>query len=259
MTKNKTLIQFLLIALPLLLAGQVKAEDVAAPQVESKRPAITTTVENNSDNAYATDLKAAEDLLKGISHQRAMNPKQTDKYVAREMQKVVRYNAFSKDMIPHSMDIVKKMKDPEGMMTDGNKMVKEDPKSWEGYDFIASSYFMKRDLDKAIENYKLARKYAPELQKDWYNYMLAGCYRAKKDPEAALKIYDEVISRNENWVAIKNSYFAASLMLIGKDNGRAVTYFENGLILCSEGEKASLARMCVKFSGLEKKPSVCGS
>jgi len=246
-------------ALPLLLAGPGKAEDVPAPQTEAKRPAITTSVENNTDNSYATDLKAAEELLKGISHQRAMTPKQSDKYVNKEMQKVVRYNAFSKDMIPHSMELVKKMKDPEGMLADGNKMVKEDPKSWEGYDFIASHYFMKKELDKAIENYLLARKYAPELQKDWYNYMLAGCYRAKKDSDRALKIYDEVISRNENWVAIKNAYFAASLMLIGKDNAKAVTYFDNGMLLCSQGEKASLTRMCTKFSGLEKKPAGCGS
>ncbi len=257
--RNKIkLIKLLLVAFPLLLAGRVNGETVAPMNAEPKpEPEVTAVEVDNSDNAFATDLNTAESLLRSMARQKIMSQKQSDVFVAKEMQKVIKFNAFSSQMMAHSTELIKKMSNPDGMIADGRGMVERDSASWKGYDYLASGSFMKQDVEKAIENYTLAQKYAPDLQKDWYKFMLGGCERARGDQTAALKLFDEVIAGNENWIAIKNAYLTASLMLIGKDNDKAVDYFEKGGKLCYPGEKAGLSRLCAKFSSLQKKPEAC--
>jgi len=256
----KTMILFAA-AFPLLAAAAAATGDVAVNQVENKPRAVNTTVDNTTDSAFTSDLKAAEDLLKGLSHERKLTPKQSGEYMAREMEKARKFYDFAKTtLIPHSMSLVKKMKDPDGMLAEGKAMVAQDPASWQGYDFVASGSLLKQDVDGAKENYEKALAAAPDFQKDWYRYMLAACYSAKKDPAKAIELYERIIARNENWIAVKNAYVAASLTLLGKDDGKAAAYFDRGFSLYTPGEQAMLlkAGLCDKFRNLEKGPEVCG-
>lgn len=260
MKNGRKIVKLLILVTPVFMAGVVMGNDVAVSQVEIKHAAVTTTVENHGDDAFAADLGAAEELLKRIARQRVFKPKQADAYVSHEMEKVMRFNTFSKTLMPHSFALIRRITDPDALLKDGRSMVARDPASWEGYDFLASGKLLKKDVDGAMENYELALKYAPDLQKDWYRYMLAGCYSAKNNPGKALELHDGVIARNENWVAIKSAYISASMMLINDNPAKAVDYFDKGMLLSTPGEKEVLykAGVCDKFRNLEKEPEICG-
>ncbi|HBB67765.1 MAG TPA: hypothetical protein DCZ93_10815 [Elusimicrobia bacterium] len=259
--KKEFIIQALLAAaFPLLGSLASAAVDVAVAQAENKPKAVNTTVDNTADSAFASDLKAAEDLLRGLSHERKMTPKQSSEYMAKEMERTRKYLAFAKStLVPHSMSIIKKMKDPDGLIGEGKAMVEKDAASWQGYDYVASGSLLKKDMDGAMTNFQKAHAAAPEFQKDWYQYMLASCYSGKKEPAKALELYEGVIERNDNWLAVKSSYMGASMLLLGKDNAKAVAYFDKGFSLYTPGEQAVLLKtsLCGKFKGLEKGPQAC--
>lgn len=247
--------------LALMAVSAARASDVAVEQAAAKPRAVSTTADNATDSAFASDLKAAEDLLKGLSHERKIPSKQTSEYVAREMEKARKFYAFARTtLLPHSLSMMGMMKDPEGMVAEGKRMLEADPSSWRGYDFVASGSLLKRDTAAAMENFEKALAAAPDFQKDWYRFMLAACHISKKEDGKALEYYEGVIERNENWLAVKNSYLSASLTLLGKDNGKAASYFDKGFSLYSQGEQAVILKtgICDKFKGLKKGPEVCG-
>lgn len=261
MKLHTEILKLLLAALPLLAASRVSAEGVKVERAGSKPSAVSVNADNNSDGAFASDLKGVEDLLKALSRERKMTPAQSGEYVAREMERTRKFFAFAKStLIPHGLALRQKMKDPDGLIADGKLMVEKDSGSWQGYDYLASGSLLKRDADGALKNYEKALAAAPALQKDWYSYMLAACYNAKQDPEKAMKLYEEIIEKNDNWLAVKNSYLGASMMLLGKDNLKAVAYFDKGFSLYSPGEQAALRKtsLCDKFRNLERGPEACG-
>lgn len=247
---------------PVLAGLSAAAEGVAVSQVENKPRAVSTTVDNTAESAFASDLKAAEDLLKGLSHERHMTPRQSGEYIAREMEKARKFYDFAKTTaIPHSADLRSRMKDPDGLIAEGGRMVEKDPQSWQGYDYVASGHYLKKDVDGAMENFEKAMKSAPGMQKDWYGYMLAGCYSYKKDNARALELYEGIIARSDNWVAVKSSYLGASRMLVSQDEAKAASYFDKGMTLCTPGERAALykAGACDKFKGLKTVPEACAA
>ena len=259
---RKIKIRMVLAAVAALLAvSAVRAAEVAVEQAAGKPGAVSTTVDNATDFAFASDLKAAEDLLKGLSHERKLPPGQTSEYVAREMEKARKFYAFARTtLMPHSLSMMSMMKDPGAMAAEGGKMVAADPSSWRGYDFLASGSLLQRDFDGAMANYQKALSFAPDFQKDWYRYMIAACHIAKKEDGKALEFYEGVIGRNENWLAVKSSYISASMTLLGKDDRKAASYFDKGFSLYTQGEQAVILKtgICDKFKGLEKGPEVCG-
>lgn len=236
------------------------AESVAQP--EKKPRAVHTTVDNTSDSAFAADLSAAEELLRGLSHEKKMTPRQSGEYMAREMEKARKFFEFARaTLVPHSMSIMKNMKNPDGLIAEGRSMVSADPSSWRGYDYLASGSLLKRDMDAALSNFEKAAASAPEFQKDWYRYMMGSCYIAKKEEGKALEYYEGVIKNNENWLAVKGAYLAAGMTLLGKDDGKAASYFDKGFLLHTPGEQAVILKtgICDKFRGLEKGPEACVS
>lgn len=260
MRNSKKLIVLLVTTFPLATALPVMATEVAAQQAESKPKPVSASVDNNGDGAFASDLKGAEDLLNGLSHERKMTQQQRGAFMAREMEKARKFYDFAKTtLIPHSMALVSKMKDPDKLVEEGKTMLEKDPNSWQGYDFVASGSMLKRDVDGAKANYEKALAAAPDMQKDWYRYMLAACYGAQKDADKAVELYEGIIARNDNWIAVKNSYMAASVTLVGKDDKKAVAYFDKGFQLYTPGEQGLLMKsgICDKFRGLEKGPEVC--
>lgn len=260
MKKNQKLTAIYLTAFPLLNAVALLAADVPVPQVAAKPQAVSATVDNNTDGAFASDLKGAEELLKGLSHERKMTPQQSGEYMAREMERAKKFYAFAKTtLIPHSMSLVGKMKNPDGMIAEGKLMVEKAPDSWQGYDFMATGSLLKRDVDAAKENYEKALKASPDMQKDWYRYMLAACYSAKSDTAKALALYEGIIAANGNWLAVKSSYLGASMLLLGRDNATSSAYFDKGFTLLTPGEQTVLMKsgICDKFRDLEKAPEAC--
>ncbi|MDO8805755.1 MAG: hypothetical protein Q7R35_15150 [Elusimicrobiota bacterium] len=258
---NKKTIKLLLTALPLLASGLVRAEGVAVGQAGAKTGAISAAADNNSDGAFASDLKGAEDLLRELSRERKLTPGLSGEYMARELERAKKFFAFAKStLIPHGFALRQKMSDPDGLIAEGKLMVEKNSASWQGYDYLASGSLIKRDVDGAKDNYEKALAAAPDFQKDWYRYMLAACYNVKKDPEKALALYEGIIEKNDNWLAVKNSYLGASMMLLGRDNGKAVSYFDKGFSLYAPGEQAALLKtsLCDKFRDLEKGPEACG-
>jgi tetratricopeptide (TPR) repeat protein len=191
-----------------------------------------------------------------------MTPAQSGEYLAREVERAKKFFAFAKStLIPHSTQLAQKMRDPDGLIKEGRQMVENAPGSWQGYDYMGSGHMMKRDLDVALENFDKALAAAPDMQKDWYRYMMATCYNAKKDSAKALALYDRIIAANDNWIAVKNSYIRASMMLIGRDNGKAADYFDKGMLLASRAERDAFyaAGVCGKFQGAEKGPEACSA
>jgi len=240
----------------------VAATEATAQPNAGKSAAVTTPIESETESAFASDLSAVQDLLKGISRERKMTPGQSKEYIAKEMEKARKFSEFAKTtLIPHSLEITKKMKEPDTLLAEGKAMVEKDGSSWQGYDYMASGSVLKNDLDGAMANFKKAAKYAPDLQKDWYNYMLGACYAGKKDDKKALGYYERVISRNDNWMAVKGAYLAASMTLVGKDPEKSVAYFDKGYSLHTQSEQAVLlkAGVCSKFQGLAKGPEACGN
>lgn len=259
MKNNLKLAALLLTAIP-LLAAAVTAADLAVPQAEARPKAVSVTVDNNSDGAFASDLKGAEELLKGLSHERKMNPEQSGRYMAKEMEKARKFFEFAKTTLaPHGLSIKSLMKDPDGMIAKGKELVEKDAASWQGYDYLASGSMLKRDLAGAKGNFEKALAAAPDFQKDWYRYMLAACYNMEKDPKKALELYEGIIEKNDNWLAVKSSYLGASIMLLGKDDKKAVAYFDKGFSLYTPEERVVLRRtsLCDKFRNLEKGPEAC--
>ncbi|OGR65883.1 MAG: hypothetical protein A2X31_00855 [Elusimicrobia bacterium GWB2_63_22] len=247
--------------LPLLAGAALASADVQVDQQQAGKPkAVSTSVDNASDSAFASDLKGAQDLLNGLSHERKLPPKQSAEYIAKEMERAREFFKYAKSTLaPHSLALVKMMKDPEGMTAKGKEMVEKDPASWQGYDYLATGTMLKQDAPGAIGYFEKALAAAPDFQKDWYRYMLAACYNAQKEPAKALETYEGIIVRNDNWFAVKNSYIGASMMLLGKDDAKAVAYFDKGFLLYTPGEQAVLKRgkLCGKFKSLEKGPAAC--
>lgn len=261
MKKNLILIAAVAALLPLPgLAGA--AADVAVQQVSKAPAAVNTSVENTGDSAFASDLKAAEDLLRGLSHERKMNPKQSVEYIAGQMARARKFYEFAKStLIPHSVEMSKMMKNPDEMIAKGKEMTEADRDSWQGYDYLASGTMLKKDYSGAREYFKKARAAAPDSQKDWYSYMLAACDIGLKDQEKALKTYEGIIARNDNWLAVKSSYMGASMLMAGKGDPKAAAYFDKGFSLYSPGEQAMLlkAGICGKFKGLAAGPEACAA
>ena len=243
-----------------LTAIPAAAAEMVVEKVSSKPRVMNTTVNSVTDSAFAADLKAAEDLLKGLSRERKMTVVQRGEYVAKEMERARKFFAFAKDTLtPHGLAIMKMMNNPDGMLAEGRGMVEADPSSWRGYDYQASGSMLKKDMDGAMVNFEKALAFAPEFQKDWYRYMMGACLTMKKDEGKALEYYEGVITRNENWLAVKGSYLAASMTLLGKNDAKASAYFEKGFSLHSREEQGVILKtgVCDKFRGLEKGPEVC--
>jgi len=242
------------------LAGA--AADMVVQQVSKVPAAVNTSVENTADSAFASDLKAAEDLLSGLSHERKMNPKQSAEYIAGQMDRARKYYEFvSTTLIPHAVEMSKMMRTPDEMTARGKAMTEADKDSWQGYDYLASGSILKKDYSGARRSYEKAMAAAPEFQKDWYNYMLAACDIGLKDQEKALKTYEAIIARNDNWLAVKSSYMGASFLLAGKRDQKAVSYFDKGYSLYSAAEQAMLlkAGVCGKFKDLAAGPGACAA
>lgn len=258
---KKHLILIAAVAALLPLPGSAgAAADMAVQQVSKVPAAVNTSVENSGDSAFASDLKAAEDLLRGLSHERKMTSKQSGEYIAAQMARARKYYEFAMTtLIPHAMEMSKMMKTPDEMTARGKAMTEADKDSWQGYDYLASGAMLKKDYSGARGSYAKARAAAPEFQKDWYTYMLAACDIGLKDQEKALKTYEEVIARNDNWLAVKSSYMSASILLAGKGDPKAAAYFDKGFFLYSQSEQAMLlkAGICDKFKGLAVGPGAC--
>lgn len=261
MKRNLILIAAAAALLPLPdLAGA--AADVTVQQVSKAPAAVSTSVENTGDAAFASDLKAAEDLLRGLSHERKMTPKQSGEYIAAQMARTLKYYEFARTtLIPHSVEMSKMLKAPDEMIARGKEMTEADKDSWQGYDYLAAGSMLKKDYGGAREYYEKARASAPEFQKDWYNYMLAACDIGLKDQAKALRTYDEIITRNDNWLAVKSSYMGASMLMAAKGEQKAAAYFDKGFSLYSPAEQAMLlkAGVCDKFKGLAAGPEACAA
>lgn len=236
-----------------------RGENAAATPIETKR-LVTTTVDNHGDGAFNSDLKAVEDYLKKASIEKKMTQRQSRAYTAQGMKKATKHLAFVKNtLVPHSLTMMQKMKDPDGMIADGRRMVDKDASSWQGYDYLATGAVLKQDLGDAMQNYGNAVKHAPEMQKDWYRYMQAGIFAQKKDQAKALEFYQDIIARDDNWLAVKSSYLGASMILIGRDDHEAVSYFDKGMTLSTPEERAALYKsgICNKFRSVRQGPEAC--
>lgn len=256
-TKTEILVAWLIIVLS---AAGLFAADIPVQQPAKAPEAVAMAVDSNGDAAFAADLKAAEDLLRGLSHERKMTPVQSREYMAQQVERAKLFFDFAKkDLIPHTVSMMKKMQNPDGMIAEGRAMVEKNPASWQGHDYVASGYFRKLKVDEAMKSFEQALEHAPELQKDWYRYMLANCNRMKEGPEQAFALYERIIAANTNWLAVKSSYLGASMMLLGKDMAKASDYFDKGMTLCLPAEREALLQsgVCERFSGMKKGPAAC--
>lgn len=227
----------------------------------AERPA-SVSPESGGDAAFAENLKAVEELLKNFSYDRGMPEENARAYMEEEMRKAHDFFVFAKEtVLPHTMALAAGMKDPAGMVNKGRRMTEADPSSWQGYDFMATGSLLLDDPASAMESFEKARAAAPEAQKDWYRYMVAGCHNARKSPDKAMEMYEEVISMNRNWTAVKNAYVSASMTLLGRDNTKAAGYFDKGFSLYTPEEKKAIleAGVCGKFKGLTPQPETCAS
>lgn len=256
-TKTEILIAWLIIALS---AAGLFAADTASGPKPAVSEAVNAALDENGDAAFAEDLRGAQELLKGLSRERHMPPAQSREYMAREVERARKFFAFAnKDLFPHTRSMMRKMQDPDGMIAAGLEMIEKNPSSWQGYDFLATGNFRKMKIDEAMAGFEKAVQAAPDMQKDWYRYMLATCHRMKENPEKAFETYERIIAANENWIAVKNSYLGASTMLLSRNMAKAAEYFDKGMTLCTPEERAGLlkAGVCDRFSGSPKLPATC--
>jgi tetratricopeptide (TPR) repeat protein len=221
---------------------------------------VPASLESNGDGAFAEDLRAVEDMLRNFSYDRGMSGEEARVRMEESVRKAKEFFAFAREkVLPHTAALAAGMKDPAGMIEKGRQMTEADPASWQGYDFMATGSLLVDDPSSAMRNFEKAYAAAPEAQKDWYRYMIAGCHNASKSPEKAMAIYEEVIARNRNWTAVKSAYVSASITLLGRDNAKAAEYFDKGLALYTPAERTAMlgSGVCGKFKGLAPQPETC--
>jgi tetratricopeptide (TPR) repeat protein len=254
----------------LVLLTLARAVCLAAPEPEARpveysaaQPkAVAMVADSSSDSAFASDLQSAEEFLRRISREKKMDLPQYNKYKAAEIEKARQFYRWSvAEVVPHARTLAKKLRAPDELIAEGRRMVEADPASWKGYDFIAMGSLVKNDVQAAKESFERALGAAPGFQKDWYRYMLAGCQNILKDTDAALELYDGILSRNENWVAVKSAYITSSLILLGRDNDKAALNFDRGMSLHNADEKKALlgTGVCDKFKAVRKTPESCAA
>lgn len=247
-----------------LLLTLARAACLAAPGPEALTAAqsrvVAVVAVDSSDSAFVSDLQSAEEFLRRLSRERKMDQPQLDKFKAAEMEKARQFSRWSvAEVVPHARAMAQKMRAPDELIAEGRSMVEADPASWKGYDFVGMGSLVKSDVQTAKESFERALEKAPGFQKDWYRYMLAGCLNIQKDPAAALELYDGILSRNENWVAVKSAYITSSLILIARDNDKAARNFDMGMSLHNSDEKKTLlgTGVCDKFKAAGKIPEFC--
>lgn len=213
-----------------------------------------------SDAAFASDLESAQDLLRKLAKERRLNEAERSKYLSTGVSKAKAFYAEAhKTLMPHAREMMRKMNDPDGMIAEGRRLAAENPSSWQAYDYIASGQMRKMNIDESMASFEKAINFAPAQQKDWYRNMLATCYRVKKSPEKAFRLYEGIIEANDNWMAVKSAYLGASMMLIGSNDAKAADYFDKGMTASTPGEREALLKsgICGKFSGSPNLPSSC--
>ena len=257
--KNIILFVVLAAVAPAVHAAADSAKAVAYTPAAPKAAGFAG--DNASDAAFASDLRSAEEFLRRISREKKMDPAQFDKYKTKEIGRARQYYRWAAaEAVPHSRAMAQKMKAPDELMAEGRRLVAADPASWKGYDYLATGSLLKDDVAGAKENFEKALAVAPEFQQDWFRYMLAGCHNISKDTGQALELYDGVIDRNDNWVAVKSAYITASLILIGRDDDKAARYFDRGMSLRNPAERKALlgTGTCAKFKA-GKLPEFCAA
>jgi len=220
----------------------------------------SSVTDNNGEEVFATELSAVEDLLKKLARERKTTGARFAEYTVEDMECAGKFFEFAKkELLPHTAALTRSSRDPEGMIVSGQEMVKQAPHSWQGYDFIATGHFSKLNVDEAMKGFKKAIELAPDMQKDWYRYMLAACYRMKENQEEAYDIYERIIAAKKNWIAVKNSYLGASMLLLLRGDGRAADYFDKGIILSTPDERKALfaTGVCGRFAGSNRVPLAC--
>ncbi|HBA61562.1 MAG TPA: hypothetical protein DCZ92_12260 [Elusimicrobia bacterium] len=234
----------------------------AAQPAGAYNAAITSSDSDSSDSAFFADLAAVARAAGSSARKNKMSPAKMQAYIDQQVQKYTKFNQFAKaELVDHSVGMVGKMGDPDGMLAQGKALVSADAASWKGYDYQASGWMLKKNADKALEAYQLALAKAPEMQKDWYRYMMAGCHRQKGDAAKALELYRTVLANDKNWMAVKGASLAAGLLLL--ENRRAAEgaeLFDKGLLLASARERSMLlgqAGFCAKFKQLGAEPMGC--
>lgn len=246
----------LFLSAPVALLADVSSTD----NTNKTSAAVNAAVENNSDEVFAADLRAVEDLLKGRSRDKGEETAGSGGYLIEELESAKRFFDFAKkELLPHTAAMMGKMQNPDGMISHGQKLLSEEPGSWQGYDFMASGHFRKLEVDEAMKGFEKAIESAPALQKDWYRFMLATCYRMKEDQERAYNIYERIIAAKDNWIAVKSSYLGAGMVLLHLGDDKNADYIDKGIMLSTPDERASLlaAGVCKRFAGAKKLPSAC--
>lgn len=256
MRKNRAVISAAII---LQFAAVVGLRAETAESARFNAVAVDVAVDG-SNAAFASDLESAQNLLRRLAKERRLNETERSRYIFKGVLKAKAFYAEAhKTLIPHAREMMRKMNDPEGMIAEGQRMAAENPSSWQAYDYIASGQLRKMNINEAMANFEKAITFAPEQQRDWYRNMLATCYRVKKSPEKAFRLYEDIIEANDNWMAVKSAYLGASMMLIGSNDAKAADYFDKGITASTPGEREALLKsgICGKFSGSPNRPSSC--
>lgn len=256
-SKNEIVIAWIAV---LLCAANLLAAESPVPQPQILSLPETASPDANGDEVFAEELRAVEGLLKGFSYDRGMSSEESRAQMDEQVRRAREFFAFArKTVLPHTEALAAGMRDPGGMISRGRRMTEADASSWQGYDFVATGSLLVNDPASALENFEKAYGAAPEAQKDWYRYMVAGCHNAMKSPDKAMEIYDEVISGNRNWIAVKSAYISASVTLVGRDDPKAARYFDKGLSLHTSEEKAGMMRagVCDIFKKSSSRPESC--